>query len=248
MNKLNLAVVMPVYNEQECIEKVIRDWLKILRSLQIGFKFIIVDDGSSDGTRDIILKMLTSVPEIEFLRQDNAGHGPAILSGYRRALSLNAEWIFATDSDDQIPAECFLWLWRETVHPYCAIMGIRKQRHDPFIRIVLSQVFKILIFIFFGTWIVDPNIPFRLMHRSFLLQAIGLIPATTFAPNIHLSILIKKFNISLKRVDIIHLARKTGTGSIKLSKIYKIGLKCLKDLILFKKAQVRECKLNAKNF
>jgi len=45
-------IVMPVYNEQACIEQVINDWLQVFDYLTEDSRLLIVDDGSTDGTGD----------------------------------------------------------------------------------------------------------------------------------------------------------------------------------------------------
>ena len=52
-NKLELIVVIPVFNEEQIIKNVIKKWLKELKN--INFKMIIINDGSTDNTKEIII-------------------------------------------------------------------------------------------------------------------------------------------------------------------------------------------------
>jgi len=105
----DLTVIMPVYNEAECIEGVARSWLGMLKSQGMSFTLLLINDGSRDGTRER-LDHLAREAEISVVHKQNEGHGPTILGGYRQA-SKDSEWVFQVDSDDEIRASCFPALW-----------------------------------------------------------------------------------------------------------------------------------------
>ena len=69
-NKLELVLVMPVFNEEKVIKKVIKKWLNVLK--KIYFKIIIVNDGSSDNSKKIIKSIVTN--KIILLNKKNSGH------------------------------------------------------------------------------------------------------------------------------------------------------------------------------
>ena len=100
---LDLVVVMPIYNEQACIEGVLVSWKKTLERLGVAFKILAINDGSTDGTARA-LEGFAGDPDIEAITKPNSGHGPTILLGYREAVR-QAPWIFQCDSDDEIRAE-----------------------------------------------------------------------------------------------------------------------------------------------
>ena len=84
-----LAVVMPVFNEEACISGVVESWHDELSRNQIDFRMIILNDGSRDGTRHL-LDRLEHRPGIEVIHKQNSGHGPTILMGYRKGVELGA--------------------------------------------------------------------------------------------------------------------------------------------------------------
>ena len=85
-----LALVMPVYNEEECIVDVVSAWREELLRLGIDFLMIIVNDGSRDGTRER-LAPFAGDERIMVVNKENSGHGPTILVGYRMGVE-EAEW------------------------------------------------------------------------------------------------------------------------------------------------------------
>ena len=85
-SSVSLSVLMPVYNEaytvRECIERVLNVSSPYLSELEL----IIVDDGSTDGTRDILRDMVNTYPQIIYIEHEkNRGKGAAIRTAIERA-------------------------------------------------------------------------------------------------------------------------------------------------------------------
>lgn len=183
-SRFDVVVVMPVYNEQDGIAKVIGDWLGLQERLGIRLQLLVLDDGSRDNTGKV-LDALPADPRLTIVHKPNSGHGPTILAGYHRAVA-EAEWVFQTDSDDEIPAGQFadLWAAREGVD---AVFGYRVGRQQSLPRAFVSGVSRLLLGANRPGRVRDPNCPFRLLRASVLREAIALIPPDTFAPNILLA-------------------------------------------------------------
>ncbi|MCF8451119.1 MAG: polyprenol monophosphomannose synthase [Taibaiella sp.] len=94
MNKL---VIIPTYNEKENIEKIIR---KVL-SLPGGYHLLIVDDGSPDGTSDIVKRLQQEYGgKLNIMeRKGKLGLGTAYIAGFKWALQREYEFIFEMDAD-----------------------------------------------------------------------------------------------------------------------------------------------------
>src|ERR1041385_4515531 len=86
-----LAIVMPAYNESECIERVVKSWLGVLD--QVSGIIIVVNDGSKDNTGELLDKMAQSEPRLKVVHQKNAGHGAAVRHGYEEALNRGERYI-----------------------------------------------------------------------------------------------------------------------------------------------------------
>ncbi len=100
-----LSVVMPAYNEAATIEKAAAAVLA-QRPVQ---ELIIVDDGSQDGTRDILVRMAAAAPRIRLIIQErNQGKGAALRKGFAQA---SAPYVIVQDADlEYDPAEYHLLL------------------------------------------------------------------------------------------------------------------------------------------
>jgi dolichol-phosphate mannosyltransferase len=90
-------VIIPTYNEKENIEKIIR---KVF-SLPQPFHILVVDDGSPDGTAQIVKGLQKEYPGALFIqeRQGKLGLGTAYIHGFKWALERSYEYIFEMDAD-----------------------------------------------------------------------------------------------------------------------------------------------------
>jgi len=229
---LECVVVMPVYNEAACIREVCAEWLLAIQA-HGNAALLVVDDGSNDGTGEILDGLAANQAALTAIHQPNAGHGPAILRGYRAALATGCEWVFQVDSDKQFFADDFGRLWT-CAQRSAFVLGSRVQRQDRRYRVALSNAHRLLLRCVFGTDIADPNIPFRLMRSSLLTRLLNYVPATAFAPNVLLAVLASRSGQDPCNVAVRHRARATGTPSIRPTRIGRIMLRCLAEMVGFR--------------
>ncbi|NLZ73173.1 MAG: polyprenol monophosphomannose synthase [Bacteroidales bacterium] len=90
-------VIIPTYNEKENIENIIR----AIFNLEKKFNILIIDDGSPDGTANIVKTLQKEFPESVFLieREGKQGLGTAYIAGFRWALKKDYQFIFEMDAD-----------------------------------------------------------------------------------------------------------------------------------------------------
>jgi glycosyltransferase involved in cell wall biosynthesis len=231
---LECVVVMPVYNEAGCIREVCADWLTAIQARGRA-ALVAVDDGSTDGSGEILDGLARQHPALTVIHQPHAGHGLAILRGYRAALAAGCEWVFQVDSDGQFDAEDFerLWACRERSE---FVLGVRESRQDRRYRLVLSAAHRVLLKGMFGTDAADPNIPFRLMRSSLLSELLEKVPETVFAPNVFLTVLASRRGQDLCNVPVWHRARETGSASIRPARVIRIMVRCLAELIRWRRS------------
>ena len=93
---ISYLVIIPTYNEIESLPILLRE-LAVLRK---DFEYLVVDDGSPDGTADICEKLKSQIPNLEILRRSNkSGLGSAYRDGYRYALKKNFSAVVQIDAD-----------------------------------------------------------------------------------------------------------------------------------------------------
>ena len=112
-----LYIVIPAYNEEENIRRVLEDWYPVVERHGGGgaSRMVVVDDGSRDGTRKILDEFAAEHPLLVPLTKENGGHGAAVLWGYRYAIQNGADYVFQTDSDGQTLPEEFEPFWERTI-------------------------------------------------------------------------------------------------------------------------------------
>jgi dolichol-phosphate mannosyltransferase len=234
MDVKRLAVVIPVYNEQACIEEVITTWGNFLMQYlkEDIFKIIVVNDGSKDKTGEILQNLEKRVNYLQVINQKNGGHGNATLNGYREAVKSCAEWIFQVDGDNQFIPEDFPKFWDQRTNSNF-IIGYRKKRYDDMNRLIITRILKSINLLFFGTYIVDSNIPYRLIKGAYMDKLLKVLPGEPFAPNIFLAVLAKKDGNDLMSIPVVHKERKTGQVSIIKLRLLKVCFRTTKELFGF---------------
>ncbi|MHA4742128.1 glycosyltransferase family 2 protein [Dyadobacter sp. MSC1_007] len=231
-----LSIVMPAYNEQDCIEKVVYSWTNFLKTKfpNDNTTLIVINDGSKDNTKVLLDKLLNEVTNLTVVHQKNGGHGNAVVNGYRKALELGSEYVFQTDSDDQFISEDFDKLWEKRAQSQF-ILGYREVRHDAGVRLFITKFLRGTISTVYGTFIMDSNIPFRLIKGTFLKKLMDQLPnPEPFAPNIFLSVMAKKSGQELFDIPITHKDRETGTVSIVKWNLWKVCIRSFKELLRFR--------------
>ena len=221
-NPVELALVMPVYNEEGAIEKVVRDWIHALDGLGIEFEIHAYNDGSRDRTPKILGELARRDPRVCVHNRENAGHGPTILTGYLE--NLDKEWLFQIDSDDEMKPARFGELWRAR-HEFDFLIGERDRSDQPWPRQIVSAVSRATVRLLFGNAVHDVNSPYRLMRSSAFGPIFAAIPRDTFAPNVVVSGAVSILGLRAKRILVEQSQRKTGEVSIKKWRLAKAAMR-----------------------
>jgi len=128
---LSISVILPAYNEEDNITKTLDRARQVLRDLGIQYEIIVVNDGSTDKTANLVGEIISFDPAIKMVEHPtNRGYGAAIKSGLRVA---SKSLIFFTDSDLQFDiSELERLLEWIKIHPI--VIGYREERRDHMIR------------------------------------------------------------------------------------------------------------------
>ncbi len=229
-----LAIVMPVYNEEEAIGHVLDKWVRAMDQLGIDYTINPYNDGSKDDSFKVIQKKAEEYPgKVIAHTKPNGGHGPTILLGYREAAAAGYDWIFQIDSDDEMGPEGFAGLW-EKRNDYDFLVGIRDGRKQALPRKIISAVSRLTVKLFYGCGgIWDVNTPYRLMRASVFAGLYDAIPDDTFAPNVIISGLAARKKMRCYESRVPQKDRQTGEVSIKKWKLFKAAAKSLFQTIRF---------------
>lgn len=217
--KPELMIVMPVYNEQASVRKVVNEWFQEVENWTEDFVFLAINDGSKDGTLKILERLRLQLGErIEIVDQPNSGHGQSCINGYRIARDRGIPYVFQIDSDGQCDPQYFFKFWREREN-FDAIYGKRVRRDDGWRRVVASKVLWTTLIVFGRVNCVDANVPYRLMKIQTIASFLDKVPREFFLANVALAILLAR-NKSIKTgaVPIHFRERYGGEPSVRMSK------------------------------
>ncbi len=132
-----VSVVLPVFNEEGNLPRLMEELLPVVRSLGQPFEIVFVDDGSSDGSPGVLRRLAAAHPEVVVFRLDrNHGLSSALDAGFRSA---RGEVIVTLDADLQndpadIPRLYGMLGERDMV------CGWRRERSDPFVKRASSRI------------------------------------------------------------------------------------------------------------
>lgn len=230
MTKLlkDVAVVIPVFNEEKLIGECINEWLNVLDSVNLNYEILIIDDGSSDATISIVERYGDN-QNVQLIIKQNEGHGPTILAGYKRAVGI-AEWVFQADSDNEISPNQFSALWSRR-QGQDAVIAWRQGRNQTTVRRLVTFFARVTTKVLFRCHLRDVNIPFRLIRSETLAILLEKIPSDTFAPNIALSGALSLMNYQVEECPVVFNERIVGESSLSNLGAVRKGGRALLELI-----------------
>jgi glycosyltransferase involved in cell wall biosynthesis len=159
----SITVAMPAYNEAENIEAMVEDVIQMMDPLVDDYEVIVVDDGSHDGTGQVVKSLEQRYPQVRLVQHEvNQGYGEAAFSGLTNA---SKELVFFTDSDRQFDLQEIHKLL-DLIDQVDLVVGYRAPRRDPFMRKLNGWGWSALVTLLFGYTARDIDCAFKLMHRT----------------------------------------------------------------------------------
>ena len=229
-----LYAVIPAYNEEENIQKVVEDWYPVIEKCGSDSRLVIIDDGSKDNTYALLKECAKTRPQMIALTKENSGHGATVLYGYRYAIEHGADYVFQTDSDGQTNPDEFEEFWQARTE-YDGVFGHRNARGDGKSRAFVEKVVCLLLKLYFKVKVPDANAPFRLMKTEVVKKYLYKLPSDYNIPNIMMTTYFVHYKEKTVFKPITFKPRQGGKNSINIKKIFKIGWKALGDFRRLKK-------------
>lgn len=148
----SITIVIPVYNEEENIEWVVKDTLKVLPEYFQDWEIIAVDDGSKDKAGQILDRLAAKNNRIKIIRQEHGGYSKAMLTGIKAATK---DYIAYMPADGQFLVSdmrhCF-----EVMEKSDMVLGYRGGRADYTTRrMIFSFGYLLLLTILFDIKFMD---------------------------------------------------------------------------------------------
>lgn len=208
-NPVSISIVMPAYNEKDNIEEAVSSSLKVLRDLSDDYEIIIVDDGSIDGTGQILDTMAKQIPALRVIHHDkNYKFGRTIRDGIAAA---RKDLVFLTDSDNPIDMEDMkkaIPLMKE----YDFVNGRRLTREPSVKRIIYTAVYNRMIQAIFRLNVGDVNFSYKMIKRD-LLQRLDLRSDGSFI-DAEMLIEAKRLGARIREINIMYYPRVVGESTL----------------------------------
>lgn len=225
-------VIIPTYNEKENVENITR----AIRDLPMNFDILFVDDGSPDGTGDIIKEIQKDDPGIFLLeREGKLGLGTAYIAGFKYGLEKNYRFICEMDADfSHKPSDLVRLVKACDNNYYDLAVGSRYVKGGgienwPFDRLFLS--YGASIYVRLITWmnVKDPTAGFVCYKRE-VLEAMDLeqIRFIGYAFQIEMKFAARSLGFRLKEIPIVFTDRVAGISKMNKSIISEAILGVIK--------------------
>lgn len=199
-DKIDISVVIPVYNEEGNILGLYQQLITVLQSGGFSFEIIFVDDGSKDGTLDI-LKKITTVKIIIFRK--NFGQTAALDAGIKMALG---KYIITMDGDGQNdPIDIPRLLEKLERENLDVVSGWRRNRHDSWTKKISSHLMAKMRRIFINDGVHDSGCTLKIYRRECFNNVDLVGEMHRFIPAL---LKIKGFKIG--ELEVTHHHRRSG--------------------------------------
>jgi polyisoprenyl-phosphate glycosyltransferase len=225
--KITYSIIAPIYNEKENLPELYRRVKEVLDSTNESWELILVDDGSTDGSTDIIRALAMKDPCVRpviFAR--NFGHQIAITAGWDYA---RGEAVVIIDADLQDPPEAILEMAKKWKEGYEVVYAVRSEREgESLFKLWTASLFYRLIY-----RITDVKIPldtgdFRLMDRKVVNVLKKMRERHRFPRGMSSWVGFKQIGVQYKRA-----ARKAGETKYPFRKMFRLALNAITSFSYF---------------
>ncbi|HEX67944.1 MAG TPA: glycosyltransferase family 2 protein, partial [bacterium] len=180
-----ISVVIPAYNEEKRIGYTLREIKEYFEKKRWKGEIIVVDDGSTDHTLEVVEEKKKDIPNLFLLKNEkNEGKGEAVKKGM---LSAKGDWVFFSDADLSTPIEemdkllSFLKEGWEVVIASRALPGAEVFPRQPFFRELSGKIFNLMVRILLLPGIRDTQCGFKGFSREAARKIFSLQTLKGFA-------------------------------------------------------------------
>jgi dolichyl-phosphate beta-glucosyltransferase len=207
MAEVKLSVVIPAYNEEKRLPKTLRSVHEYLSAQTYSYEIIVVSDGSTDRTREVVEDLARTLPHVRLIgEQENHGKGYSVRMGM---LAAKGEFRLFMDADNATSVDQVEKMWPEFEKGHEVVIGSRDitgadiQVAQPWWRRRLGDIFNLMVQILSGLWgIWDTQCGFKGFSAKAAQDIFTRATVNRWAFDVELLVLAKKFGYEIHEVPV----------------------------------------------
>jgi dolichyl-phosphate beta-glucosyltransferase len=199
-----LTVVIPAYNEEKRLEPTLRRVAEYCRQARPAHEILVVDDGSTDGTADLVRRIAREEPSIRLVaRPANAGKGAAVRAGM---LAATGARVLFTDADLSTPIEEVEKLLAAgspvAIGSRAVDATLVKQRQSLF-RVASGKLFNLVVRVLVVSGIRDTQCGFKLFTKEAAREVFARASVDRFAFDVEALLLARRLGYRIAEVPVL---------------------------------------------
>lgn len=215
-----LSVIIPVFTEAASLEDLYDRLTRVLKMTGRTYELLFVDDGSRDGSMDLLRLFHAQDPNVRVVRFNrNYGQHAAVFAGMQHA---RGEVVITIDGDLQNPPEEIPVLLNQIDAGHDVVGGWRAARRDPLVRRLLSAAVNRVISATVGVRMHDYGCMLRAYRRDVVGQILRCQEISSFIPA-----LANTFAASVAEVPVKHEARRHGKSHYGVLRLLRLNFDLL---------------------
>ncbi|MBS7634653.1 polyprenol monophosphomannose synthase [Candidatus Bathyarchaeota archaeon] len=236
---MELAIILPTYNESENIESLIL----AIENLNIDLNILVIDDSSPDGTSEIVRRLQKRFSNVMLIvRQCKMGLGTAIRDGFKFLMSLHVKpkYIVTMDADFSHDPKDVPRLLEHAKEGYDVVVGSRYMKGGKiagwgFSRRVTSKMANKMAKAAIRLPISDFTSGFRCYSIDYVQKALPNLRSKTFEIQIETLKRAKLLNMKVAEIPILFINRKKGKSKLSAREIRDFSIFIMKSLLSLKR-------------
>jgi len=205
---LSISAVLPAYNEEQVIASSVAAMVKTFEGYKADYEVIVVNDGSRDRTAEIVTRISQENPRVRLVSHErNQGYGAAVWTGFTSAVK---DLVFLTDGDKQFDVD-ELSLLLPMLDGADLVIGYRKKRADPPLRLLNAWGWKLLVNGLFGYTARDIDCAFKLFRRRVLDRVDVHARGATFSAEFLIKA--RRLGFTIRERGVSHYPRPAGQAT-----------------------------------
>lgn len=207
--RVDLSLVIPAYDEVESIGRAILDANAALRAFAADYEIIVVSDGSTDGTAELVRRATVINPRVRLMEHEcNRGYGAALRSGLSVA---RFPLVAITDADCQFDLHQLADLVR-AAERHDVVCGYRIDRQDPAYRRFLSWGYNKAVTLLLGGSVRDCDCAMKVFRREVLPRVMP--ESDNFFANAEMVWKARQHGLSIAELEVRHRPRRLGRSKV----------------------------------